>query len=115
MNTAQYKEMLEKEVQALTEGLSTIGHETKELKGDWTANATSEQENDVDLLADQAEEIETNDSIIDTLEERLQEVNDALVRIDSGTFGKCMICSKDIETLRLDANPAAATCLACTE
>lgn len=115
MNTEQYKEMLEKEVEQIKVGLSTIGHETDAIKNDWAPNATSEHENDVDLLADQAEELETNAGIVDTLEERLQEVNNALARIETGTFGKCMICGKDIEALRLDANPAATTCLACTE
>jgi RNA polymerase-binding transcription factor DksA len=115
MNTEQYKEMLEKEVEQIKVGLSTIGHETDVIKNDWTPNATSEPENDVDLLADQAEELETNAGIVDTLEERLQEVNNALTRIETGTFGKCMVCGRNIETQRLDANPAATTCLACTE
>lgn len=113
MNTAKYKQSLEEEVTRLKEGLSLIGHETKELKDDWTANATGEQEADPNLRADQAEEIETNDSIIDTLEERLQEVHEALARIESGAFGKCMICGAKIEDRRLEANPAATTCLNC--
>lgn len=115
MNTAQYKEMLEKEIEQIQQGLSTIGHETDVIKNDWVPNATSEPENDVDLLADQAEELETNAGIIDTLEERLAEVTAALARIEAGTFGACMTCGKEIETLRLEANPAATTCLACTE
>lgn len=115
MNIEQYKEMLDKEVEQIKEGLSTIGHETDALKNDWVPNSTSEPENDVDLLADQAEELETNAGIVDTLEERLAEVTAALARIETGTFGKCMVCGKDIETQRLDANSAATTCLTCTE
>lgn len=111
MNTVKYKQMLEEEVTKLQSGLSAIGHETDELKGDWTPNSTSEQENDVDLLADQAEELETNAGIIDTLEERLQEVNEALTRIEVRTYGKCVLCGQDVETQRLDADPAATTCM----
>lgn len=114
MNTQNYKEILEAEIVQIKEGLSTIAHETHLIKDDWVPNPTSQPENDVDMLADQAEELEINAGVIDTLEERLQEVNTALERIDSGTYGKCATCGNEIEALRLGANPAATTCIACT-
>jgi YteA family regulatory protein len=43
----------------------------------------------------------------------IQKINDALQRIDNGTFGKCNICGKDIEIERLEVLPFAQKCLSC--
>lgn len=42
---------------------------------------------------------------------RLQEVRDALRRIEDGRFGKCLVDGEPIETKRLDAAPWSAYCL----
>jgi DnaK suppressor protein len=41
----------------------------------------------------------------------LQQVQDALRRIDEGTYGKCLVDGGPIEKKRLDAVPWAAYCL----
>jgi len=46
---------------------------------------------------------------------RLQLVEDALKRIDQGTFGTCQDCEKAIEEKRLRAIPWARLCLKCQE
>lgn len=50
------------------------------------------------------------------LELRLQDVNDALEKIakNDGSYGKCEVCGNQIELTRLKANPAARTCIKCT-
>jgi len=48
----------------------------------------------------------------DTLEsETLIQVEDALQRIQDGTYGKCRDCGRPIEPARLEAVPWAAYCL----
>jgi len=48
----------------------------------------------------------------DTLEsETLIQVEDALQRIEDGTYGKCRDCGRPIEPARLEAVPWAAYCL----
>jgi DnaK suppressor protein len=42
----------------------------------------------------------------------LVEVEDALKRIENGTYGKCIACGRQIEAPRLEAVPWAAYCLA---
>jgi DnaK suppressor protein len=42
----------------------------------------------------------------------LQQVRDALRRIDEGTFGKCIDCSRPIEPARLEAIPWTPYCRA---
>ena len=41
----------------------------------------------------------------------LVEVQDALRRIEDGTYGKCIECGRDIEPARLEAIPWARYCL----
>ncbi|MCL5795759.1 MAG: TraR/DksA C4-type zinc finger protein, partial [Patescibacteria group bacterium] len=53
-------------------------------------------------------------SIDNQLKKLYGEVNDALKRIDSGTYGKCANCHELIDKARLEAFPAAASCLNCS-
>jgi DnaK suppressor protein len=43
----------------------------------------------------------------------LAEVNDALARIEQGTFGRCENCGQEISRERLDALPYARYCIRC--
>ena len=44
--------------------------------------------------------------------ETLVQVEDALRRIEEGSYGKCVICGKPIEPARLEAIPWTPYCLA---
>jgi RNA polymerase-binding transcription factor DksA len=44
---------------------------------------------------------------------RLVEVNDALRRLDAGTYGRCERCESEIARARLDAIPEVRLCLQC--
>ena len=44
---------------------------------------------------------------------RLESVDDALRRIDDGTYGTCTRCGEPIAAGRLEARPTATTCVAC--
>ena len=46
---------------------------------------------------------------------RLQRVEMALGRIELGDFGYCVQCEEDIETKRLDADPAVPLCIKCAQ
>lgn len=45
----------------------------------------------------------------------LKQLEDALLRIEEGTFGECVNCGEDIEVRRLEARPTATLCVACQE
>ncbi len=62
-------------------------------------------------LADRNEDFGERRSTELTLENRLNEVRLALSKIESGTYGVCKTCGKLIESERLEANPAAETCV----
>lgn len=45
----------------------------------------------------------------------LKKVDEALRRIEEGTFGECVECEEDIELKRLEARPTAHLCVSCKE
>ena len=56
----------------------------------WRAKQTMEDESikaDPNEVADKLEEFETNESIIQNLKVQLKEVDDALAKIEKGTYG----------------------------
>ena len=42
-------------------------------------------------------------------------INSALQRLDAGTYGACLTCGEPIGEKRLEARPASARCMSCTE
>lgn len=53
------------------------------------------------------------DALAGTLLETLQEIDDALVKFDAGTYGECERCGTTIGEARLGAMPAARLCIDC--
>jgi RNA polymerase-binding protein DksA len=45
----------------------------------------------------------------------IKAINEALKRIDEGTFGKCEECGEDISVKRLEVVPFAKLCVGCQE
>jgi len=43
----------------------------------------------------------------------LDDIEAALIRLGDGTYGRCTVCGQPIAEARLDALPAARTCIAC--
>ncbi len=113
MNTKLLTEKLESELKTLESELKTVGRVNPNNPGDWEATAgdvdvSSADPNDI---ADNMEGYEGNTAILKQLEIRYNEVKAALERIKNGTFGICTVCQKKIESERLEANPAATTCV----
>lgn len=45
----------------------------------------------------------------------LKKIDEALLKIQSGTFGTCECCEEDIEFSRLEVRPTANLCISCKE
>ena len=107
-----YKSLLEAEKKVLETELGGMGIKNPE-NGDWEAvpNISSGQEFDENDLADRAEEFEERSATLYALEGRLTDIKDALDKIERGIYGICEISGKPIEEERLEANPAARTCI----
>ncbi|WP_153505460.1 TraR/DksA family transcriptional regulator [Cumulibacter manganitolerans] len=46
---------------------------------------------------------------------KLAQVDDALARLDAGTYGICVSCGQPIPAARLEARPFAERCVRCAE
>ena len=49
----------------------------------------------------------------DNAEQVISEIDEALKRIEDGTYGTCVSCGKEIPRERLEANPWASLCIDC--
>jgi RNA polymerase-binding protein DksA len=56
---------------------------------------------------------EFNLALDKNLEKLLNDTLKALIKIDNGTYGHCENCNEEIAQARLEAYPAASTCIAC--
>jgi len=48
-----------------------------------------------------------------SLRDTLQEIDEALGKLDAGTYGRCESCGGEISDARLEAKPAARFCIDC--
>jgi DnaK suppressor protein len=51
--------------------------------------------------------------LIENEQETLEQVHDALTRIEAGTYGRCVSCSEPIAKARLQALPYTRHCIQC--
>jgi RNA polymerase-binding transcription factor DksA len=54
-------------------------------------------------------------AVLQALEQKLAQVNNALHEVKFGHYGICEICGAKIESARLAAMPSASTCLGCMD
>ncbi|MHA6782885.1 TraR/DksA family transcriptional regulator [Pseudonocardia saturnea] len=59
-----------------------------------------------------SETVEAMDSelLVDTVADQRRVVQEALARVEDGSYGRCAVCGTEIDDERLDARPEAATC-----
>jgi RNA polymerase-binding transcription factor DksA len=53
------------------------------------------------------------EALAGSLTEMLRDLDDALAKLDAGTYGACERCGADIGEARLEAMPAARLCISC--
>jgi len=69
--------------------------------------------NKIDENAQEISEYSTNLATEKVLENALRDINNALERIDKGTYGICKYCQQPIGKKRMLARPVASACVAC--
>ena len=114
IDTQKYKTQLEELLAELTVVLTEIGiHDPKNTEN-WIETTKDLGTSNADPLdvADRTEEWDERKATVAVLETRYNNITHALANIEAGTYGVCEIGGEEIETDRLDANPAARTCKA---
>ena len=104
--------LLEEERQQIRAGLETADQDLAELRdrSDGADVDFSEEGGEGASTASERGHIET---LRAQLLGRLQGVDDAVARLDSGTYGVCEACGGPIGEARLEAMPDATLCVAC--
>lgn len=96
----------------LEENLRRIAKPVDAKTGDYTTTF-DEVGSDRDDNTTEVEEYADNLPVEITLEEKLQDVLEALRKMEDGTYGICENCQEEIAIERLKVNPSAKTCIAC--
>lgn len=112
MKTEHFKKKLEEEKLKLESEMGKIGQRNPLVPNDW--EPAPMEENTESDIADQADIIvnrENSVAILGDLESHYDTILAALSRIEKGTYGKCEVCGEKIEEARLEADPAATTCI----
>jgi len=109
---AELKQMLEerrREIQAEVQGKMRGVRE----EGAWGGKLNEVLDAVESAEADIQEELEF--SLVQMKSETLNKINDALVRLDQGSYGNCFECGEEIAEKRLRALPFAVRCKDCEE
>jgi RNA polymerase-binding transcription factor DksA len=110
---SEYKERLLAEQARLEEEMSGIAGRSTVNPADWEVSKPELDilPSDKNEVADQIEELVDNRAVLNELEAEHTAVLAALERIENGEYGVCETDGKEIPTARLDAYPAARTCV----
>jgi RNA polymerase-binding transcription factor DksA len=111
---AELEAKLQSEKTLLEEELGRLGTRNPSNPNDWIAAKPEGDEFGADRTdnAGVIEDMHTNNASMNELEGRLSNVDRALTKFGTGTYGVCEISGSEIEVERLYANPAARTCKA---
>jgi len=113
MDTQHFKIKLEEEKNILESELSRLGIQDPET-GEWAVRmdeAPSEETSDPNNRGDRDEEFGVAENTLQILEVQYKNVLHALEKIEQGTYGTCEVSGEMIEEDRLEAEPAARTCI----
>ena len=107
------KDLLEKKAQVeadLQSFTQKDEHEKDEHRTKFPQYGNKNDEN-----AQEISDYSTNLATEKVLEDSLRDINNALDRIEKGTYGTCKYCKNDIGEKRLLARPVASSCVECKE
>jgi DnaK suppressor protein len=104
---AKYRKLLSEEKQRI------LNNSKHALKNE-LALSQDDLMDETDLAAS-----EVNQNLVFRLRDRerqlLAKIDEAMSRIDDGSFGACADCEEPIEVRRLEARPMSTLCIACKE
>ena len=113
MDTKYFETKIKEELALVEKELKTVGRINPGNPKDWEArpDRMDIHPSDENEVADKIESYEGNMAIMNQLEIRFNELKAALLRIKDNAYGICEVSGEPIEKERLEANPAATTCM----
>ncbi|TRZ77509.1 hypothetical protein D4R87_02625 [bacterium] len=108
----QLKAKLEAEKKEIKVTLGNVAVKDPDIEGNYDAKHPNFGNEEGDNIQERAE-YEENIASEQQLEVSLMRVENALKRIEDGTYGKCLKCGGEISEERLMAFPSAENCIEC--
>jgi RNA polymerase-binding protein DksA len=110
VDTAHFRELLEQHRQRL---LATIAHHDigASTLDDDAGDFSPQVDNHPADLATETYERELDEGLEEDARARLRDIDDALARIEAGTYGICRVCGKEIPPERLEVLPWTTLCI----
>ena len=102
VSPVDFRDLLQNEQEHLRRQLAELGYGDQGLL---TYDANFADTSQVTAERGEAE------ALANELQDSLEAVNQALQRIDQGTYGICEVCGQAISEARLEAMPAARRCM----
>jgi len=118
MDTQKLQELdreLAQEEKILVKQLKEVSVENPAVAGDVEPTMPNYDDNDEDDRINVATELDRDFAMEQELEKRLKEVRAAREQIARGKYGKCINCSAQIASERLQAMPTATLCISCAQ
>ena len=85
----------------------------QEITGSQIDTISDSQESELEESAQKDRIVRLESRLTERGQNMLRQIDNALERIDAGTFGECERCGNDIGKGRLKAMPTAALCIDC--
>lgn len=121
MDTKKYRNELEKEKQKLDNLVTEMkdntlfGDTTKHTSEKYASGELSSYDNHLGDIGTDVFMQDMQNSLTTHQEGKLDQVNEALSKIEEGTYGICEICKKRIGTARLELMPETTLCAQCAK
>jgi len=108
----QLRQLLITERAKLAGEIKAIAQETAKSPRDASGDLSAYTVHMADMAADTYER-ELSMNIVSSEQELLYQIDDALKRLDDGSFGVCQQCNQPVSMSRLKAVPYASMCISC--
>jgi DnaK suppressor protein len=113
IDTEYFRTALVEERQRVEHALTTLRDEHPGSLDDEVEEVAATSDNHVADTASATLGREIDYTLGDNAEQVISEIDAALERIESGTYGTCAGCGQEIPRGRLEANPWASLCIDC--
>lgn len=108
----QFRQLLITERAKLASEIKSIAHEASKSPREASGDLSAYTVHMADMAADTYER-ELSMNIVSSEQELLYQIDDALKRLDDGSYGICQQCNQPIAMSRLKAVPYASMCIQC--